>query len=180
MENKYGIVGVAHVGLPTNDLQKTVEFYKSLGFEVIMQSYNEKAGEKVAFLQIKNYCIETFENGQAAMSDGAYQHVALDVEDIESMYQKICNEKYTIITDGIDLAVVRGIVERKNLLGYRMERHEELHACLLSFLADELPTLGVLTDGSYPPLEKGLHRKILQAASAPPFIAPYFCTASSP
>lgn len=45
MENKYGIVGIAHVGLPTNDLQKTVEFYKSLGFEVIMQSYNEKAGE---------------------------------------------------------------------------------------------------------------------------------------
>ena len=31
MENKYGIVGVAHIGLPTNDLQKTVEFYKSLG-----------------------------------------------------------------------------------------------------------------------------------------------------
>ena len=84
MENKYGIVGVAHVGLPTNDLQKTVEFYKSLGFEEIMQTYNEKAGEKVAFLQIKNYCIETFENGQAAMSDGAYQHVALDVEDIEN------------------------------------------------------------------------------------------------
>ena len=53
MENKYGIVGVAHVGLPTNDLQKTIEFYKSLGFEVIMQSYNEKAGEKVAFLQKK-------------------------------------------------------------------------------------------------------------------------------
>ena len=23
MKNKYGIVGVAHVGLPTNDLQKT-------------------------------------------------------------------------------------------------------------------------------------------------------------
>ena len=49
MENKYGIVGVAHVGLPTNDLQKTVEFYRGLGFEVIMQTYNEKAGEKVAF-----------------------------------------------------------------------------------------------------------------------------------
>ena len=101
MENKYGIVGVAHVGLPTNDLQKTVEFYKSLGFEVIMQTYNEKAGEKVAFLQIKNYCIETFENGQAAMSDGAYQHVALDVEDIESMYQKIADEHPAEITSNI-------------------------------------------------------------------------------
>ena len=53
MENKYGIVGVAHVGLPTNDLQKTVEFYKSLGFEEIMQTYNEKAGEKVAFLPLR-------------------------------------------------------------------------------------------------------------------------------
>mgnify|MGYP000270779308 CR=1 FL=1 len=74
MENKYGIVGIAHVGLPTNDLQKTVEFYKSLGFEEIMQTYNEKAGEKVAFLQIKNYCIETFENGKAEMSDGAVNH----------------------------------------------------------------------------------------------------------
>ena len=87
MENKYGIVGVAHVGLPTNDLQKTVEFYKSLGFEVILETYNEKAKEKVAFLQIQNYCIESFENGQAVMADGAYQHVALDVRDIEEMYK---------------------------------------------------------------------------------------------
>ena len=30
-----------------------VEFYKSLGFEVIMQSYNEKQGKKWHFLQIK-------------------------------------------------------------------------------------------------------------------------------
>ena len=83
MENKYGIVGVAHVGLPTNDLQKTVEFYKSLGFEEIMQTYNEKAGEKVAFLQIKKLLYrDLLKNRQAAMSDGAYQHVALDVEDI--------------------------------------------------------------------------------------------------
>ena len=55
MENKYGIVGVAHVGLPTNDLQKTVEFYKSLGFEVIMQSYNEKAGEKVNVIKLRDF-----------------------------------------------------------------------------------------------------------------------------
>ena len=53
MENKYGIVGVAHIGLPTNDLQKTVEFYKSLGFEVIMQSYNEKQGKKWHFTDKK-------------------------------------------------------------------------------------------------------------------------------
>ena len=37
MKNEYGIVGVAHIGLPTNDLKKTIEFYKSLGFEVILE-----------------------------------------------------------------------------------------------------------------------------------------------
>lgn len=39
-------------------------------------------------MQIQNYCIESFENGQAVMADGAYQHVALDVRDIEEMYKR--------------------------------------------------------------------------------------------
>ena len=49
MKNEYGIVGVAHIGLPTNDLKRQSNFYKSLGFEVILETYNEKAKEKVAF-----------------------------------------------------------------------------------------------------------------------------------
>ena len=102
MKNEYGIVGVAHIGLPTNDLKKTIEFYKSLGFEVILETYNEKAKEQVSFLQIQNYCIESFENGRAVMADGAYQHVALDVRDIEEMYKKICENGYEVITDGIE------------------------------------------------------------------------------
>ena len=65
MKNEYGIVGVAHIGLPTNDLKKTIEFYKSLGFEVIMQSYNEKAGEEM----YKKIC----ENGYEVITDGIEQ-----------------------------------------------------------------------------------------------------------
>ena len=53
MKNEYGIVGVAHIGLPTMILKKDNRFYKSLGFEVILETYNEKAKEKVAFLQIQ-------------------------------------------------------------------------------------------------------------------------------
>ena len=81
MEQKYGVTGIAHIGIPTNDIEKTIEFYKRLGFQVLLETYNEKACEKVAFLQLQNYSIETFENHQAAMADGAYQHVALDVTD---------------------------------------------------------------------------------------------------
>ena len=66
MEQKYGVTGIAHIGIPTNDIEKTIEFYKRLGFQVLLETYNEKACEKVAFLQLQNYSIETFENHQAA------------------------------------------------------------------------------------------------------------------
>ena len=78
---------------------------KTFAFKDYLKAYqyiNEKAKEKVAFLQIQNYCIESFENGQAVMADGAYQHVALDVRDIEEMYKKICENGYEVITDGIE------------------------------------------------------------------------------
>lgn len=101
MERNRQILGLAHVGIPTNDIEKTVDFYKGLGFEVLLRTYNEQAGEKVAFLQIGNYCIETFENGAAAMADGAYQHVALDVADIEAMYADMVEGGYTLLTEGI-------------------------------------------------------------------------------
>ena len=79
-----------------------IQCLNSKTVEVILETYNEKAKEKVAFLQIQNYCIESFENGQAVMADGAYQHVALDVRDIEEMYKKICENGYEVITDGIE------------------------------------------------------------------------------
>lgn len=100
MDNKYGVTGIAHIGIPTNDMEKTIEFYRNLGFQVLLETYNEKACEKVAFLQLQNYCIETFENHQAVMADGAYQHVALDVADINAAYDRICAEGHKIITNG--------------------------------------------------------------------------------
>ena len=47
-------------------------------------------------------------------------------------------------------------------------------------MADIYTSIHHYGTGSYPPLEKGLHLKILQKANAPPLIAPYFCTASRP
>ena len=102
MKEKYKITGIAHVGIPTNNIDMTKKFYQSLGFDIILETYNEKAKEKVAFLQCKNYCVETFENKQAVMVDGAYQHVALEVEDIEQMYADICCAGYLMATDGIE------------------------------------------------------------------------------
>ena len=101
MELEKQILGLAHVGIPTNDIKKTIEFYTGLGFRVILRTRNEEAGEEVAFLQIGNYGIESFENRAAAMADGAYQHVALEVTEIEALYLHMKESGYTLLTPGI-------------------------------------------------------------------------------
>lgn len=75
--------GIQHVGVPTNDLEKTVAFYKSLGFTVALDVDNR--GERVCFLTMKNLCIETYENHQAVGRSGAIDHIALDVNDVDAV-----------------------------------------------------------------------------------------------
>ena len=75
--------GLQHLGVPTNDIEKTIAFYESLGFEVELRTVNEAANEQVAFLSLGNVTIETYQNRAAAMKNGAIDHIALDVDDIE-------------------------------------------------------------------------------------------------
>ena len=82
--------GIQHVGIPTNDIEATIEFYGKLGFEVALQTVNEEANEKVSFLKLNNLVIETYENKAAKMESGAIDHVAIDVKDIEETYKEVC------------------------------------------------------------------------------------------
>lgn len=86
--------GIQHVGIPTNDIEKTVEFYTGLGFQTALSTVNEAAGEKVAFLRLGNLTIETYENHQAALVNGAIDHIALDVTDIEAVWQFAKDQGY--------------------------------------------------------------------------------------
>ena len=80
------LTGVAHIGIPTNDLDKTIVFYKKLGFVSALETVNKAAGERVAFLQLGNLMIETYENHRAAEKAGAIDHVALATTDIEAAF----------------------------------------------------------------------------------------------
>ncbi|MEI3204016.1 MAG: VOC family protein [Lachnospiraceae bacterium] len=83
--------GVQHVGIPTNDMEATVNFYHRLGFETAFETINEAANEKVVFLKLHNLVMEAYENHQAKMESGAIDHVAIDVKDIEETW-KFINE----------------------------------------------------------------------------------------
>ena len=68
--------GIQHIGIPTNDIDKTVEFYHKLGFETAFETVNEEANEKVVFLKLGTLVVETYENHAAKMEHGAIDHVA--------------------------------------------------------------------------------------------------------
>ena len=89
MDLKNYSTGVQHIGIPTNDIGKTVEFYHKLGFETAFETVNEEANEKVVFLKLGTLVVETYENHAAKMEHGAIDHVALDVKDIEEIFQYI-------------------------------------------------------------------------------------------
>ena len=95
------ITGLQHIGLPTNDLDETIRFYELLGFENVYQTVNEKANERVAFLQFGSLMVETYENRNAALKEGAWDHVALDVTDIDAAYQFAKEQGFPFVEEEI-------------------------------------------------------------------------------
>ena len=89
MELKEELNGIQHIGIPTNDIEETIRFYETLGFEVAFRTVNTQANEKVAFLKLSSLVIETYENKAAKMQAGAIDHVAIDVKNIEAVYECI-------------------------------------------------------------------------------------------
>lgn len=91
------VTGIQHIGIPTNDIEKTITFYTGLGFEVAFRTINEAANEQVAFLRLKNLTIETYENHCASNKAGAIDHIALDVCDIEATFQLVKDAGYSLL-----------------------------------------------------------------------------------
>ena len=87
--------GMQHIGLPTNDFAKTLEFYGALGFEVAYQTMLN--GEPVGFLKLGDLVIETYENGKAVGRAGAVDHIAINVTDVAEARR---------IADGMGLEVI--------------------------------------------------------------------------
>lgn len=94
--------GLQHIGLPTNNMDETIGFYQSLGFEKVYETINQKAGERVAFLRLAGLTIEAYENRQAPLRAGAIDHIALDVNDVEGAFALAREQGYEIVSDGIE------------------------------------------------------------------------------
>ena len=92
--------GVNHIGVPTLDYNKSVEFYLGLGFTKASTKVNPN-GQQVAFMQCGNLIVEIYDKEGAAMKTGAINHIAVDVHNIDELYQIIKAKGYTFIQDKV-------------------------------------------------------------------------------
>ena len=89
------VEGYQHIGIPTDDIEKTTMFYQNLGFRLKWTtSYQNKP---VRFFEHGNIIIETYEkeNG-AANKIGAIDHVALNCTDITACMKEARASGYQI------------------------------------------------------------------------------------
>lgn len=93
------IKGLQHIGIPTDNMEVTIDFYKKIGFEIAYETINE--GDRVVFLQLKDLILETYEVSSPKKERGAIDHIAFDVYDIAAAYDKINNLGLNTLNDVI-------------------------------------------------------------------------------
>ena len=105
---KWNPTGLAHIGLPCTDFDRTVAFYQSFGFEVAA-SARALNGFDVAMLQRGSCVIEAYHPldpeaaaAVAARENGRVDHIALWVEDLDALYRECQEAGHPIVSDGIE------------------------------------------------------------------------------
>ena len=107
MEWNENITGLQHIGIPTNDMDKTVDFYQKIGFEIAHEAMDGEV--RVVFLKLKDLVLETYENKAAALCDGAVDHIALNVMNIEEAYKFITEITFLPFWDnGVKFFIAQG------------------------------------------------------------------------
>ncbi|MBQ8963254.1 MAG: VOC family protein [Clostridia bacterium] len=113
--------GLQHIGLPTNDIKKTIDFYAALGFEIAFQTVNN--GEPVAFIRLGDLMFETYENGKAVGYTGAIDHVIINVTDVVEARRLADELNLNVIEEG-ELPFWANGVKYFTILGPNQEKIE--------------------------------------------------------
>jgi len=103
--NKGHVIGLAHIGVFVADMDKSIEFYKNLGFTLDKE---EKPSIRLAFLSAGNCLIELVEKSAASPTNGPVDHIAMTVEDIESAVEVAKAAGADIDKSGISTAPILG------------------------------------------------------------------------
>lgn len=94
------VTALQHIGIPTDDTEKTVRFYESLGFSLLCQTKNPSTGGEVDFLRLKNLTVEIWADTSAGKA-GAIDHIALNVTDVDGAFQEMKKSGFHLLDKSV-------------------------------------------------------------------------------
>ena len=98
---------IQHIGIPVRDIKTSEIFYEKLGFKNVMASTFEYNGGEglVAMMKQKKMVIELYQLPEKELKkrryriNGAIDHIAFDVDDIDKTFNEIKKASLNIIED---------------------------------------------------------------------------------
>lgn len=92
--------GLQHIGIPTTNMEETINFYQVMGFKIILDTV--VGLNRMVILSMGNVTIEIYEVQQSCNIAGAIDHIAIDVNDINLCYSQAKADEFKIISNGIE------------------------------------------------------------------------------
>lgn len=93
MLSKY-FTDIQHIGIPCNDIEETIKFYKSLGFKLVGKFQNGPS--TCAFVKYNHMMLELWDHDKVANRDGAINHMAVNCTDVDAAYKEAKKEGYHV------------------------------------------------------------------------------------
>lgn len=127
------LTSIQHIGIPVTDIARSEAFYKKLGFEQVMASSFMHSGARgeVVMMQSGAIVLELYQMPESALQEirmrknGHIDHIAFDVEDIDSVFEVLKTAGYDIVeSEPIYLPFWRNGCRYFNMLGPDGERLE--------------------------------------------------------
>lgn len=79
-----------HYGLPTTDMDATIDFYQKLGADIVFETVVQEKGKpcRVVHLKVSNLYVEAYERDETPMKSGAIDHLAVSTDDVEAAFEE--------------------------------------------------------------------------------------------
>jgi len=121
------ITGLAHIGIFVKDIDKSIDFYKRLGFTLDAE---ENPSIRLAFLSAGNCLIELVEKkDEPTRSAGVIDHVAVVVDDIDAAIANANANGIEIDTGQVNAMTILGGIKNVFFEGPDGERLEFFEYC---------------------------------------------------
>lgn len=91
-----------HIGITTRDIDKSIEFYKVLGFKE-SKCWGEGVKRVVMLESDEGSIVELFADGTELLPQGVFRHLALKVDNTRELFEKIKAFGAEIISEPRDM-----------------------------------------------------------------------------